>query len=169
MTIQEIKENLGVDITSKCRVRLYVYLRLLYTLQEKKTRSISAAARDLKIGHASLLNALKKEKIYSKTKDYQLLKLAFKTGDKKYVIEYNNLCELNTKLRVRSYVDQYTRNAPLPEVETVIKFERIKVLNKDPLFLVCENLRKKETYLNYKNFNEWTVQDWENYFEIIKN
>jgi hypothetical protein len=173
MSIEEIKERLGIDITEKNRTDLYVYLRSIYYTQEKGKKTITAISRDLKLTHSSLINAFSKQYIYESDPLYHLVVKAYVTEDKKYITEYlENFKErrLNRsradylKSKINIYEKFKIEKPIVIEVEKPVIFS--PKLPRESLFIVCEKLRNKKTYLKDKYFNAWTDKDWIKYYEL---
>lgn len=99
MTLQDIKEVFGIDLTESDRRPHIVYLRGQYIDQEiKKGRRKLHICRDLKCNHASVFHYLVRKPKYKFVPEYQEVKKAFKNKDVKLFLE------IDFKLTNKKYI-----------------------------------------------------------------
>ena len=174
MTIQEIKDIFNIDITEKNKVTLNVYLRTLYTENERPDKTFSEIAKELNLTHGSLLNCFYKLDLYKKDPLFMYVKKAFKTKDLNLINEFNRLTI--EKIAERQRADYNRKISKLQKVRRVVmekytgEDDRISddfsAVKREHIFVVSEKLRNKKTKLNDKPLNEWTGRDWKNYYKL---
>lgn len=172
MTIKEIKKYLGIDISQNNRTELYNYLKNIYIIQErKKEKTFNDICKDLNIkSHASLINSIKKTKIYKLDPLFMLIKKGYDEREKKYIEEYKKSVylrrlEYNKISAERSYQKS---KIVIEEDKGDFVFQKVEKFERPGILEVAKNLRHVDTILNNKPYPEWTKKDFENYFKIIE-
>ena len=178
MTIQEIKDIFNIDITSKNRAELNVYLKTLYVEKNKSEKSILQLSKDLNCNHSTLLYNLKRLDTYNLDPLFMYVVKAFKTKDINLIQEYKNLQIEKVAARKHLTYEKHIKKRNLEKPKRFYKeryegeedrisddFTEVKRVG---ILEVAENLRFKKTKLNDKPFPDWTGRDWRNYHNLIK-
>jgi tRNA A37 N6-isopentenylltransferase MiaA len=176
MTKEEIQKIFGIDITSKNRGELYIFLRAIYANDRiMKKMSYSKIGRELNRTHASVINSVKKFEQYQKDKMFKLVCEAYQTKDKSKIKRYLELNEQRIKsmtntAQKRSYVrrvvlENLFDSEPVkitPEIQS--KYEEIKKIG---LFKVIEKLRNHNSSTLWNvPFNKWHLRHWEDFYKL---
>lgn len=163
MTINEIKEVLGIDITTNKKSNLITYLKSMYVFQElAKSRRKSHIAKDMNSSDGGLNIYLKNKDKHRKDPLFIHVQNAFNNYDKSEI----NLFIKKMKLkRLYSSSRSLEGVAKLNELRT---FEAV-TYPKQPMQIVSAALRSIKTKLNEKPLNEWSNSDWCEYYKITKN
>ena len=161
MTINEIKEVLGIDITTNKKSNLITYLKSMYVFQElEKGRRKSHIAKDMNSSDCGLNIYLKNKEKHRKDPLFIRVQNAFNNYDKS---EINLFIK---KMKLKRLYSSYTSSSgidKLNELRTIV--EEIKH-PKQPMQIVSVALRGIKTKLNEKPLNEWTNSDWGQYYKI---
>ena len=105
MTINEIKEHLGIDLTIKDRRLSTIIIKSIWIEQElKKQRKKSHIAKDLKLVHASVLNIISKSNEYKKVLNYKEFLKAYKNKD------FIKFKKIETYIRKDYQIDKLIKN-----------------------------------------------------------
>jgi dephospho-CoA kinase len=178
MTIQEIKDIFGIDITDKKRTELNVYLKTLYVEQNKSQKSILQLSKDLNCSHSTLLYNLKTLDTYNLDPLFMYVVKAFKTKDINLIQEYKNLqlerVAARKHLTYAKFITKRNLEKPKRFYKEHYKGEEDRISNdftgvkRVGILEVAENLRFIKTNLNDKPFTAWTGRDWSNYYNLIK-
>ena len=176
MTIQEIKNIFGIDITKKNRTDLNVYLRTLYVQKNLPSSSFNQIGKELGYSHATLMNCYYKLDLYNQDPLFMYVKKAFQTKDNNLIIEFKRLFHERTLERTRAknqenYIKRVCLEKPKRERNDKNDYisKTFEVPEKEHIFIVAKNLRFKKTYLNEKPLNEWIGRDWIKYYELKNN
>lgn len=173
MTIQEIKNIFGIDITKKNRTDLNVYLRTLYVQKNLPYSSFNRLGKELGYNHSTLMNCFYKLDLYNQDPLFMCVKKAFKEKDVNLINEFKRLFNERrlerTKVKNReNYITRVCLEKPKKE-----RIEKNDYISKDfslppkeHIFVVAEKLRFKKTYLNEKPYNEWTGRDRKIYEQL---
>lgn len=82
MTLTEINDKFGIDLTENNRNRYVVYLRIHYIENElKKGKKKFHLAKELNLNHATILYYLNLLPVYKKIKEFNEMGIAFKKKD----------------------------------------------------------------------------------------
>jgi hypothetical protein len=82
MTLTEIEDKFGIDLTEKNRNRYIVYLRIHYIENELKNGKIKYhISKELNLNHATVIYYLNLLSNYKKIKEFYEIGIAFKTKD----------------------------------------------------------------------------------------
>ncbi len=82
MSLEEIKEILGIDLTEKNRKPHLVYLRGHYIDAEyKKGKTYLQICKELKCNHATAFHYTKRKDYYKQIPEYNEMKIVFDTGN----------------------------------------------------------------------------------------
>lgn len=164
MTINEIKEHLGIDLTIKNRAMEYVILRYIYIEQElKKGNSHYQISKDLKVVHASIYNLERKGFIYKKYYLYETILKSYLEKDKKI---FNSIYEMKKQLikeQNKEYHKAYNRSIAKEIIIKVdIKIKRWSVEK------IIQTLRKNnKCRLWNKPMNEFDEKDYEKLNKLL--
>ena len=172
MTKQEIKTIFDIDLNSKCRGELYIFLRAIYANEKRKTMTLQAIGKDLNRTHASVSNSLTKYEYYKSNNMFKLVCEAYQTKDKskieKYVIMNNEIIkERNNTGQRRHYIKKIVAERiehieMTPEV--IEKFDKLKRLG---LFEVIDKLRKNNNSALWNvRFNCWEYKHWDAFYKL---
>jgi predicted transcriptional regulator len=172
MTKQEIKTIFGIDITSKCRGELYIFLRAIYANDNRKNKTLQAIGKDLNRTHASVMNSLKKFEQYKKDKMFKLVCDAYQTKDKSKIDKY--LVMNDKRIKEMTNIGQkrhYTKKAIVERLEPIEITKEIKdKLDKLPkvgLFEVIDKLRKNNNSALWNvRFNCWEYKHWDAFYKL---
>jgi len=82
MTINEIKEHLGIDLTIKDRRRVFVILKAIYVKDNLKKENAYNLSKNLKLTNATVLSLIRNFKRLKEDNFYEKIKLAYDTKDK---------------------------------------------------------------------------------------
>ena len=176
MTPQEINDIFKIDIKSKNRQILNVYLRALYVKKMRPDTTFMTLSKELGLTHSAIINGYKKLDLYSKDPLFKYAEKAFKTKNIAFVYEFRKFTFKKIAERAKKNYDIKTSVLNKPKVVMDKKYshddDRVSLdfnqPERDDILIVAKNLRFKKTYLNNKYFNEWTGRDWSNYNNLIK-
>lgn len=99
MTLEEIKNILGIDLTEKNRKPHLVYLRGHYIDAEyKKGRPYLKICKELKCNHATAFHYIQRKEMYKSIPEYNEMKIVFDTGN----VELFK--EVDYRLRNKKYI-----------------------------------------------------------------
>jgi hypothetical protein len=167
MTPEEIKNILGVDITTKKRDIHLVYFRSLVANEMRKNNyCLRVIANEFNRNHASIINILNNLIVYKKDPLFKYIELAYKEKDKMYLDKYFALLRLKKITQNREVQNTFQKTT----IKQHFKEEKkVKYFKKPTILEVSKNLRNKSTYLNNKHFNKWNETDLKNYYKLISN
>ena len=159
MTLQEIKDLFGIDLTIKNRKPHFVYLRGIYMDQEKENgRNTLNICKELKCNHATGFHYFKRKEKYKNIKEYNEVKIAF---DNKDVDLFKDI-----DLRLNSV--KYIYYNLEPKKPKAIKENEIPEVRWHYLRII-ETLRKdNKNKLWDKPMKEFTINDYKN-LESLEN
>jgi hypothetical protein len=110
MTTQEIKNNLGLDITKPNRKLPIIFLKSLYVEQRlqqlkdlKKADVFRIISYELNIDRTAIYNLIKQLEKYKTGETTYLIVLAFEKQEKKYINDYYKLLKQKQRDNVRLY------------------------------------------------------------------
>lgn len=170
MTPQEINDYYGIDITSKKRDSLLVYLRSIY-VQENRNIHVAKIARSLKKDRTTIIHLIKSYESYIKDPFFSFVYKCYITQDKDLLKKCNHF--LSEKLKeTKDYNNLKIKKRRLskPKKEKTKKVDKLPNDFKRPhIFEVAKNLRKIDTRLNNKIYKDWNVKDFKKYFKLINN
>jgi hypothetical protein len=165
ITIEDIKQNLGIDISKPNRKVVPVVLKAMYAemvcnkLKLPIGIVLNKIGEDLNCKRSNIYNYQKKLKMFKTNKETKLIVKAFKTLDKKYIDEFFNL-----KRNQRKNYDQQFYSNSKPENDKIVEIKND--------YIVKQKIQKKmnnlqvATFLkannDYKSRNYWNVH-LENY------
>lgn len=176
ITIETIKQNLGIDITKSIRKVPNVVIRALYAEYRMEQLSkidnrnaFETIAGEIKTHRTSLYNMFLKIDTYKRHKHTKILIEAFKTQDKKYIQKYIDT-KAEEKLNYQSqwYDNNKKNNAKAPKPAPHEAKEKIeKKLNNKQVadFLKTNNVLKKSIFWD-KMITKYTKRDWDNLRDI---
>ena len=168
MTIEEIKENLGVDITTSCREKYLVYLRTLYANDMYGKKSLNQIGKELNRGHATIIHILKNYEFYKKDTLFNFINEAYIKRDVKVLKDYFKGIEVRRNQYKLIHEEQKLRRITLkseikkPKKIVIVKIKRPHILE------VAEKLRFVKTQLNNIPYNKWKDEHFKEYEQIIK-
>lgn len=178
MTIKEIKDNLGVDLTIQCRKVPTVVLKALYVEQQynnlkhiKQSELLKLLCADINCHRTNIYNYIKKLKNYKLNKATQLIVKAFNEQDKQYIDKYYE----HIKQASDDYRSQWYREKTFKKIEEVIKDKVItpkkpKVVRPMKNLQVADYLKANKILRNKKYWDrmltDYTEEDWFNLREI---
>jgi len=171
MTPEEIKENLKIDIKIKNRTELYIYLRSIYINQEfKKGISLQKIADSLDLkNHSTIINIIKKTKVYKLDPLFMFIEKAYKTKDASYIKEYKNHQIERRKEQIKiDGLNYYMKKKIVDEDNKEFVYKKPNHFKRPHILEVAKNLRNKNIYLNDKVYNNWTNEDFKTYEQIIQ-
>jgi hypothetical protein len=100
MTINEIKETLGVDLTLQNRTVVNTVLKALYVEQQykqlkhlKQAEILRSVTNDINCKRSNIYNYFKKMKTYKTDKASKLIVKAYVNKDKEYIKKYYDLIQ----------------------------------------------------------------------------
>lgn len=170
MTIKEIKDNLGIDISIKNRSVVNVVFKALYVeyklndLKEMHTPDIlKLISNDINCSRTNVYNYLKKLKGYKLGIGTKLIVKAFYEKDKKYLDEYNN----HIKQIHESKRDSWVAQKAINEIEIkpkIIKLQKTKPIKLKSNLQVADYLKANKIF-KYSHYwdtliNDYTDEDW---------
>lgn len=148
MTLQEIKNILGIDLTEKNRKPHLVYLRGHYIdAQYKKGKTYLNICKELKCNHATAFHYTQRKEKYKTIPEYNEMKIVFDTGN----VELFK--EVDYRLRNKKYIhyDNFDKK-PKKEEVTVVRWHYLRII---------EALRKdNNNKLWDKPMPEFTINDY---------
>lgn len=146
MTINEIKENLGIDISIPCRKienivlkGLYVEKRLSELPDLKQTIAYDLIGKEINVKRSNIFNIFKNLEHYKTNKNTKLIHLAFNTGDKIFLAQYK------AQIKKQQCSNYYIRTAEERKTKRIIKQNKIKT----------ESVIPETPYLNNLNVAEY--------------
>ena len=151
MTLTEIHNQFGIDLTENNRNRYVVYLRIHYILNElKKGKKKFHLSKELNLNHVTVLfyfNSLPK---YKKIKEFNEMGIAFKKKDINLFkdLEYR-LCNIN-----------YERNEPILAVKKLKKKDIPKVKKWSVQRIINALRSDNNSYLWNKEMNIFNNEDY---------
>ena len=163
MTPIEIKQHFGIDITTKSRDNLFVYLRAIYTNENKGKLSNHIIACHIKKDRTSVIYLQKSYENYKKDPHFKLIYNCYKLKDKKLLEKSKEYLRVKHNEAVALInAKKIINNLKEPEVKEVEKFKKPLILE------AAKNLRKIETPLKDKQFYKWTNEDLKQYYNLIR-
>jgi hypothetical protein len=173
MTIKEIKDNLGVDITQKNRKPVYSVLRALYVEQQFKVLNHLKPSEipklicvDINCDRTNIYNYLKKVKNYKFDVATKLIVKAFNTQEKKYIDEYYAYLKkqkdiYNRRFKNDIFIKQVESGQKIIKPVIPVKPKVIKQMNNLQVanFLKANKIFKDCKYWD-KMITKYTDEDW---------
>lgn len=170
MTPFEIKKYFGIDIATRKRDRLFVYLRAIYANENYKNMTAVEIAKNINIDRTNVFHLLKSYDKYNSDIYFKLILDCYHRKDKSLLQKSNEFLGLKAK-EVNDYNASRIKIKRLskPNIVTIRKNKTDEVKFKKPsIFVVAENLRNKKTYLKDKVYSKWTSEDFKLYEQIKK-
>ena len=151
MTLTEIEDKFGIDLTENNRNRYVVYLRIHYILNELKKGKIKChLSKELNLNHATVLfyfNSLPK---YKKIKEFNEIGIAFKNKD----------INLFKDIEYRMLNVDYEKKAPILGVKK-IKKKDAPAVKKWSIQRISNALKfDNKSYLWNKDINIFNNEDY---------
>lgn len=144
MSIEEIKDILGIDIRDRCRNEVNILLKTIY-IMENRNKTLMELGEELGITYCSVYNLKKKYLSKVNKEEMVIVKKAYYEKDPSY---------LDGIAKLKILIHRNTRSVAL---ESKMRDRKMSMVN------VCDILRDdKKSYLNNKILNNWTVLDWKN-------
>jgi hypothetical protein len=173
MTIKEIKDNLGVDITQKNRQPVYSVLRGLYVEHQFKVLNHLKPSEipriicvDINCDRTNIYNYLKKVKNYKFDVATKLIVKAFNTQEKKYIDEYYAYLKkqkdiYNRRFKNDIFIKQVESGQKIIKPVIPVKPKVIKQMNNLQVanFLKANKIFKDCKYWD-KMITKYTDEDW---------
>jgi hypothetical protein len=172
MTTEEIKENLKIDIKIRNRTELYIYLRSIYINQEfKKGISLQKIANSLDLkNHSTIINIIKKTKVYKLDPLFMFIEKAYKTKDASYIKEYKNHQIERRKEQIKiDGLNYYMKKKIVDEDNKEFVYKKPEHFKKPHILEVAKNLRNINTDLNNKVYTTWNNEDFKKYYKLCQN
>ena len=174
MSKEEIKNIFGIDITSKCREELYVFLRAIYSNKRRLVDKVrlQTIGDELTITHASVMNSLKKYECYKKDAMFKLVCKAFETKDKEIIKKYLDMNEKRIKEMnnegARVFYKKKMKKEEIKDIEiTPELIARFEALPKLGLFKVIEKLRQHNNSALWDVvFTKWHYKHWNAFYNL---
>lgn len=179
MTINEIKENLGVDITQKNRKPVYSVLRGLYVEQQfknlnhlKPSEIPRLICKDINCDRTNIYNYLKKVKNYKFDVATKLIVKAFNTKNKKYIDEYYAYLKKQKDIYNRRFKNDIfiSQIDSTPKITKPVIIKRPKIIKKMNNLQVANYLKANKIFKDCKYWdimiNKYTNEDWDNLRKI---
>lgn len=160
MTLEEIKDKLGVDLTEKNRKAHIVYLRGHYIDAEyAKGRPYLKICKELKHNHATAFHYLQRKKYYKHIEEYNEMKIVFETGNVELFKEVEHRLQNKTYIH---YDNFEKKNKKVNE----IKINKLKVdytpVKKWHYLKIIHTLRKDNKHdLWNKPMIDFTIKDYQ--------
>jgi hypothetical protein len=179
MTINEIKENLGIDLKIKSRKPVYSILKAMYVEQQykelkhlKATQIPKIICIDINCDRTNIYNYIKKLTGYKLDIASKLIVKAYLTKDKKYIDEYYNYLKKQTdNYRKQKTIDNFCK-----ELDNKKKYSKPFISTKPKVNRPMNNLQvadylKANKIFKYckfwdKTLNKFTEEDWNELREI---
>ena len=178
MTIKEIKENLGIDLSVQSRKVPTVVLKALYVEQQynnlkhiKQSELLKLLCADIKCQRSNIYNYIKKLKNYKLDKATQLIVKAFNQQDKQYIDKYYE----HVKQASVEYRSQWYKQKTFKQIEEEIK-DKVITPKKPKVVRPMNNLQvadylKANKILRGKKYwdrllTDYTDEDWKELREI---
>lgn len=163
MTPIEIKNYFGIDITTKSRDILFVYLRAIYVKENTGKLSNHIIACQIKKHRTSVIYLQKNYEDYKKDPHFKLIYNCYKLKDKKLLEKSNEYLRVrHNEVSAVTRAKKIINNLKEPEIKEVEKFKKPLILE------VAKNLRKINTPLKDKQFYKWTNEDIKQYYNLIR-
>jgi hypothetical protein len=141
MSIKEIKDILGIDITEKCRNEVNILLKTIY-IMENQHKTLYELSDELKITYCSVFNLRKKYLSKVNKSEMIVVRKAYDTRDR---LQLNYLKGIKASVKI---------GGKLKHLHKVTD-------RKLSMVQVCDILREdKYSYLNNKTLNSWRQLDW---------
>jgi len=180
MTINEIKENLGVDITQKNRKPVFAILRALYVEQQyKELKHLKPSeipriiCKEINCDRTNIYNYLKKVKNYKFDVATKLIVKAFNTKNKKYLDEYYAYLKKQKDIYNRRFKED---NIFISQVDSITKISKPviprkpKIIKKMNNLQVANYLKENKIFKDCKYWDKmlckYTNEDWDGLREI---
>lgn len=178
MTINEIKTNLGVDITQKNRTVVNVVLKALYVEQKynqlkhlKQSELLKILCNDINCDRTNIYNYLKKIKNYKFDIATKLIVKAYYEKDKQFIEAYHQ----HIKQSKEDYRNEWYKEKTFKQIEEVIK-DKVITPKKPKVVRPMKNLQvadylKANKILKVSRYwdrllTDYTEEDWFNLREI---
>lgn len=178
MTINEIKENLGVDITQKNRTVVNVVLKALYVEQKynqlkhlKQSELLKILCNDINCDRTNIYNYLKKIKNYKFDIATKLIVKAYYEKDKQFIEAYHQ----HIKQSKEDYRNEWYKQKSNNVIQETLK-ARVVIPTKPKVFRPMNNLQvadylKANKILKVSRYwdrmlTDYTEEDWFNLREI---
>lgn len=151
MTLTEIEDNFGIDLTENNRNRYIVYLRIHYIENELKKGKIKYhISKELNLNHATVIYYLNLLSNYKKIKEFNEIGIAFKNKD----------INLFKDIEYRMLNVDYQKNAPILAVKKLKKKDIPKV-KKWSIQRISNALKfDNKSYLWNKEMNIFNNEDY---------
>jgi hypothetical protein len=144
MSIEEIKDILGIDIRDRCRNEVNILLKTIYIV-ENRGKTLMELGEELGITYCSVYNLKKKYLSKTNKEEMVIVKKAYYEKDPSYLDEI-------AKLKVLIH-----RNTRSVAVKSEVSQRKMSMIN------ICDILRDdKKSYLNNKLVSSWNLLDWDN-------
>ena len=151
MTLTEIEDKFGINLTENNRIRYVVYLRIHYILNElKKGKKKFHLSKELNLNHVTVLfyfNSLAK---YKKIKEFNEIGIAFKNKD----------INLFKDIEYRMLNFEYEKNAPILGVKKLKKKDAPKVKKWSCQRIINALRFDNKSYLWNKEMNIFNNEDY---------
>jgi hypothetical protein len=178
MTINEIKTNLGVDITQKNRTVVNVVLKALYVEKQynelkhlKQSELLRKLCNEINCDRSNIYNYLKKLKNYKLDIATKLIVKGFYEADKQYIDAYHQ----HIKQCKEDYRNQWYREKTNNVIQETLKVKPF-IYKKEKVKLPMNNLQvadylKANKILKLSKYwdrmiTDYTNEDWFNLREI---
>jgi len=178
MTINEIKEKLGVDLTQKNRTVVNVVLKALYVEKQynelkhlKQSELLKKLCNDINCDRTNIYNYLKKLKNYKLDIATKLIVKGFYEADKQYIDAYHQHIKQNKE----DYRNQWYREKTNNVIQETLK-DRVVIPTKPKVVRPMNNLQvadylKANRILKASRYwdrllTDYTDEDWFNLREI---
>ena len=151
MTLTEIEDKFGINLTENNRNRYVVYLRIHYILNElKKGKRKYHISKELNLNHGTVIYYLNLLSNYKKIKEFNEIGVAFKNKD----------INLFKDIEYRMLNVEYEKNAPILGVRK-IKKKDASVVKKWSVQRISNALKfDNKSYLWNKEMNIFNNEDY---------
>ena len=178
MTIDEIKEKLGVDLTQKNRTVVNVVLKVLYVEQQyKELKHLTQAdilrklTNDINCQRSNIYNYFKKIETYKTDPASKLIVKAYYEKDKKYIdAYYQHIKEIK-----ENYVNQWYREKTNNIIQETLKARVVRPTKPKVVrpmnnlqvadYLKANRILKMSRYWD-RLLTDYTQKDWDDLREI---
>lgn len=183
MTIKEIKENLGIDLSIQSRKVPTVVLKALYVEQQynnlkhiKQSELLKLLCADINCQRSNIYNYIKKLKNYKLDKATQLIVKAFNQQDKQYIDKYyEHIKQASVEYRSQWYKQKRIEDF-CKELDNKKRYSKPFIPKKPKVVRPMNNLQvadylKANKILRGRKYwdrllTDYTEEDWFNLREI---
>ena len=178
MTIQQIKENLGIDLSIQSRKVPTVVLKALYVEKQfeilkslPNPEILRIISNDINCSRSNIYNYFKKLKNYKLDKATQLIVKAFNEQDKQYIEKYyEHIKQASVEYRSQWYKQKSFKQIEEEIKDKVITPKKPKVIRPMNNLQVADYLKANKILRGKKYWDrlltDYTEEDWFNLREI---